>query len=497
MTATLPVSSLVNVSINLASAPAQAQSLSNLLILGNSDVINVVERLRTYSTLDAVATDFGASAPEYKAAAAWFGQRPQPTTVLIGRWAQTATAGRLIGATLSASQQAMNNWTAITAGAFGIAIDGAASVNISGLNFSANTSLNGVAATISAALTGATCVWNAAYQRFEFKSNTTGTASKISFLTAGTGTGATDISGMLGGLSTSSGAYVANGIAAETAVSAATLFDTNYGQQWYGLFICGVAADSDHLDVAALIEGANTKHAYGINHQAAGVLVATDTSNIAYQVKQLGYRKTITHYSSTSLYAVVSLLARILTTDYTANNTVITLMYKTEPGVVAENLNSNQLAALIGFNCNAFVNYNNNTAIIEPGVVASGDFIDTVFGADWLAIDIQNEVYNQLYSSPTKIPQTDAGNHILTTTIEAVCAQGVRNGLLAPGTWTQAGFGSLKQGDFLPKGYYVYAPPISQQNTADRAARKSVTFQVAAKLAGAIHTADVIVNINR
>jgi Protein of unknown function (DUF3383). len=144
-----------------------------------------------------------------------------------------------------------------------------------------------------------------------------------------------------------------------------------------------------------------------------------------------------------------------------------------------------------------FVGYDNNTNIIQPGVVASGDFIDTIFGADWLAIDIQNTVYNLLYTSPTKIPQTDSGNHLIATGIEAVCAQGVENGLLAPGTWTQAGFGALNQGDFLPKGYYVYAPPISLQNTADRAARKSVTFQVAAKLAGAIHTVDVLVNINR
>ena len=187
----------------------------------------------------------------------------------------------------------------------------------------------------------------------------------------------------------------------------------------------------------------------------------------------------------------------ILTTDYTANNTVITLMYKQEPGVVAEQLNATQLAALKGFNCNVFVEYDNNTAIIEPGVVASGDFIDTIFGADWLAIDIQNTYFNTLYSSPTKIPQTDKGNHILATAIEAVCSQAVDNGLLAPGTWTQAGFGALNQGDYLSKGYYVYMPPIASQNPADRAARHAVTAQVAGKLSGAIHDGDIILNINR
>ncbi|MCT9017190.1 DUF3383 domain-containing protein, partial [Cupriavidus gilardii] len=47
------------------------------------------------------------------------------------------------------------------------------------------------------------------------------------------------------------------------------------------------------------------------------------------------------------------------------------------------------------------------------------------------------------------------------------------------------------------KGYYVYAPPIALQSQADREARKSVSFQVAAKEAGAIHTVDILVNVNR
>ncbi len=490
----LPVSGLVNVQVNLASAPAQAQSLSDLLVLGSSDVIDTQERMRTYQTLSAVATDFGTTAPEYLAAVEWFGQSPQPTRLYIGRWAKTATHGKLVGATLSAAEQVITLWTAITAGSFDVTIDGVAKT-VTGLNFAAATNLNAVASDITTALAAAaTCTWNAAYARFEFESSTTGATSSVSFLTAGT-TG-TDISAMLGGLVTSSGAYSVAGIAAETAVSAATLFDSTFGQKWYALFVAG-AVDADHLAIAAYIEGASTKHAYGVSHQEAAALVASDTTNISYQLQQLGYRKTLSQYSSSSLYAVVSLLARILTTDYTANNTVITLMYKTEPGVVAEQLNASQLAALQGFNCNVFVAYDNSTAIIQNGVVASGDFIDTIFGADWLAIDIQNTVYNLLYTSATKIPQTDAGNHVILTGIEAVCAQGVTNGLLAPGTWTQGGFGTLQQGDFLSKGFYVYAPPIASQNPADRAARKSVTFQVAAKLAGAIHTADVLVNINR
>jgi len=493
----LPISRLVNVQVNLAPAPAQMQDISTLLILGSSNVIDVLERYRVYESIDAVAADFGTVAQEYLAALLWFQQAPQPSKLLIGKWAQTATQGLLRAAPLSTAQQALANFTVVTTGAFHISVDGVAN-DVTGLNFSGATSLNGVASVIQTALQviypSMSCVWNANYNRFEFASPSTGVLSSVGFLSPpATGT---DISGLLLGRSTDSGAYVVQGIAAETALEAASLFDNNFGQTWYALTILG-AVNADHESVAGYIEAGNNKHLYGVSTQEAGVLSSVSTTDIAYILKQLGYRRTVTQYSSTSPYAVCSLLGRILTTNYNGNNTVITLMYKQEPGIVAETVNSTQIGVLEGKNANIFVAYNNNTAIIERGVVASGDFLDIITGTDWAALSIQNGIFNLLYSNTTKIPQTDAGNQLIATTIESVCSQAVRNGLLAPGVWNSGGFGALSQGDFLSKGFYVYAPPVANQSTADRAARKSVLFQVAAKLAGAIHTVDVQINVNR
>lgn len=489
----LPVSRVVQVSVNLTPPAAQGQNLSNLLVLGNSPVIDVVERYRSYASLSAVAADFGSTAPEYYAAALWFSQAPQPTTLLVGRWAQTATAAVLRCATLSAAAQLLSAWTAIANGSFTVSINGTPT-NVTGLNFSGAVTLSGVAATITAALTGVTCVWNAAFQRFEFTTTLTGSGASLSFLTPeGVGT---DISGLLGGTAASSGAYVANGVVAETAASVATTFDNNYGQAWYAL-VMPTAVDADHLAVAAFIEGTTNKHVYGVTTQEAGALVASFTTDIAYELSQLGYKKTLVQYSSSSAYAVCSLLGRILTTDYTGNNTVITLAFKSEPGVVAEQLNSTQANSLAAKNCNAFLAFNNNTSIILNGVTSSGIFADVVLGTDWLAIALQTAAYNALYTSTTKIPQTDAGMHLLTVTFEAVCSQAVTNGLLAPGVWNSGGFGILNQGDFLAKGFYVYAPLVASQNASDRAARKSVPFQIAAKLAGAVHDISIAVSVNQ
>lgn len=220
-------------------------------------------------------------------------------------------------------------------------------------------------------------------------------------------------------------------------------------------------------------------------------------NNIAYNLAALARKRTMVQYSSHSKYAAASLAGRVITTDFNGNNTVITAMFKQEPGIVAENITPTQAAIGKLNKVNVFAAYNNNTSIIQHGVMSSGDFIDIITGTDWLATDIQTAVWNALYTSTTKIPQTEEGIHLLTTVIEGRCSQAVSNGLLAPGVWTDGGFGTLKQGDLLAKGFYVYANPLATQSAPDRAARKAPLFQVACKLAGAVHSVDIVLNINR
>lgn len=616
----LPISLLINVGVVLTPAAAQTQSLSNLLVLTSDDVIDVNQRIRTYLTLSSVLADFGANSPAYLAAVLWFEQSPQPTELLIGRWAKTATSAKLVGALVSAVNQAIAVWNAITTGAMTVAIDGGW-LNLQGMSFAASANLNGVASVIQTALRAAavtygivgaqtaTVVWNSTYQQFQIEDGATGLDSTIGFALLPTATGyisfagqpanndtitlngtvvtfkaapvgaldvqigaslqatlaslltilqasadaqlvkfnyslgvtpttptrlflksvltgaagnaytlakaganisvsaatlddgvavGNDVSALMGIQSTSSGAYVANGIAAESALAAATLFDNYFGQQWYGLQI-PEAIDSDHTAVAGLIQGTNTKHIYFVTSNEGGILVSTSTTDIAYVLQQLGYTRTFVQYSSSNLYAAASAAARLLGVDYDGSNTTITLMYKQEPGIVAEQLNATQVAALQAKNANVFVAFNNNTAILLPGIMVGGTNIwaDVITDTDWLAVTIMTELYNVLYTSPTKIPQTDDGMHILKATIENVCSQGVNNGTLGPGQWNSGGFGTLHQLDFLPKGFYVYQPPITSQSQSDRAARRSVPFQVAAKLAGAVHEVQVTINVNQ
>jgi hypothetical protein len=490
----LPISRLIDVQINLSPLPAQAPSLNTCLVLGTSTVIDLVERMRTYTSLSQVATDFGTSAPEYLCAVLWFEQRPAPTELKIGRWAQTAAAGELIGGGVTTAHQLISYWTAITTGSFKITIDGGMEQSLTGLNFSAVSNLNAVATVINGVLTGADIFWDANQGRFYVESDTTGASSTVSF--AGVGASGTDISASLA-LTAATSAYQSPGVAAQTIAATLAIFDNMFSNQWYGLIIPTLSDADDDLVVQAAdyIEADTIKHYYGVTSQDTGCLSAASTTDLAYILNAGGYLRTACQYSSQNAYAATSYLSRILTTNWSGNNTAITLMYKQEPGIVAERLTETQAQALQDKKCNVFVVYNNDTAIIQYGTSASGQYTDSVVGTDWLRGAIQTNLFNLLYGTSTKIPQTDPGNHQLATGITAACQQGVNNGLIAPGVWTANGFGQLKSGDYLTQGFYVYAPPVSSQSSADRAAKKSVSFRVAVTLGGAIHVANVGVDV--
>lgn len=497
LSAGLATSDVIQVDVFLQPTAVPLRNFGAFLIIGPTiKTIDTTERLRLYTTLSGVTNDFGTTTPEYLAANLFFSQNPTPSILFIGRWAQSATAASIHGGVPLAASQVVSGWTGVTTGSMAITIDGSVKT-LSGLNFGAQTNMNGVAGVIQTALGGSiTCVWNANYNRFEIYSGTTGVSSTITYATP-TGSGV-DIS-TKSGLSLAGGASApVNGIIAETPVAALTSLAL-YGS-WYGCMFAPTATgditDAQYVACSALIQGLAPKRIISITTMEAAALDPTQSSDIGSQVKALSYSRTFTQYSSSSAYAGASAFARGFTVNFSANNSTITLKFKTEPGVAAESLNESQAVALKGKNINAFVNYANGAAIIQEGVMADGTFFDTIHGTDWLQNLVQTDIFNLFYTSPTKIPQTDPGMHMVAATVENSLIAGVNNGLIAPGQWNAPGFGQISLGQMLPKGYYVFTPPMATQNQSDRAARKAVPIQAAIKLGGAIHSAYVAINVN-
>jgi len=493
----LSVSRVVDVEVNFTPQAIPAQRFDTLLVMGDSGVIDGGEAIREYNTIDEVAGDFGTTAPEYYAALEFFEQRPQPSILFIGHWANTAIAGRLTGGPLSGQEQLIGNWTTITTGSFKIQVDGGTATDVTGLNFSSATNLNAVASAVQTAIralgapfANVTFTWNG--QQFVCQSGTSGTASTVGFFTAAA-TG-TDVSAQLK-MTAALAERNAAGLPLETPVAGINRVD---GLGWYAATFAAsrLLTDSEHLAVSAYIEAAADKHMYGITTAEATCLDSSSTTDIGSQAQLADYMRTVIQYSITNKNAICSWFGRALTTNFEGSNTTITMKFKVEPGVPPEILTASQASTLADKRINAYAQYNNGAAITQEGVMSGRAYFDEVHGLDWLANRIQNDLFNVLYQSG-KIPQTNPGVHVLTTTCDNSLSQGVQNGLIAPGVWNAPGFGELHEGDTLHTGFYSFANSVDTQAQSDREQRIAPLIQIAVKLAGAIHFADVLINVNR
>lgn len=267
--------------------------------------------------------------------------------------------------------------------------------------------------------------------------------------------------------------------------------------KWYGLVIASDLTEQQALDVAALIEAADPSRLFGYTSQDENCLSATDTTSIPYKLKQKKFRRTFTLFSSDNAYAAASMFGRAFTVNFMGTNTTITLKFMQLPSINEEDLKTPEAKALAAINCNVFAGYNNGTAILQEGVMTDGTFFDEIHGLDWFQNHLETSLWNLYYTSTTKIPQTGAGVNRQCGVLESACEQGVTNGLLGPGRWNGDSFGVLETGDYLTKAYYVFANSLDDQPQSEREARKSPVFQIAIKLAGAIHFSDVLVAVNR
>lgn len=498
MSLSLNIGRLIRASYTIAPLLAGRRGFGTLLVIGDSDVFMGAERLRAYTTLDAVAEDFGTSAPEYLAAQLYYSQSPKPLNLMVGRWFQSGGHATLFGAALSASEQALANFTSLTDGSISITTDGGAA-SATAIDLSAATSLTSVASLIDTALNlaanySATFAWDALNDRFWFSSEGLGAAGTLSFASGTTGT---NLATLLKLTSATGAELTTPGVVAETAVACVTEL-ADQSQAWYGcMFAAGTMPDEAALiAVAGFIEGATPNRIFGISSSLAEAKDALVDDDIGSQIVALGYKRTAGQYSPNA-YAMASMFGRAFSVNFSASLSMITLMYKQEPGLVPQGLSETQAQTLKAKRYNVLAAYSNATAILQYGTMFGSAYFDEIHGLDWFIDAIQTKLYNRLYGSTTKIPQTDSGQNILVTDVVAVCDEAVNNGLCAPGTWNSDGFGQLATGQFLKTGYYVWTPPMATQDQSIREQRIAPPIQVALKLAGAIHEVDVLVSVNR
>ena len=148
-----------------------------------------------------------------------------------------------------------------------------------------------------------------------------------------------------------------------------------------------------------------------------------------------------------------------------------TWAYKQLAGVGADSWSSTQRGTIEAAGGN---HYTTEAAVdvTRPGKAAGGEWIDVVIGLAWLEARIQERLFSLLVNNP-KIPYTDAGIGLVLAEVRAQLKEAEAVGV-------------------LDAGWAVTATKAVDQAPADRAARilRGVEFQ--ARLAGAIHTINVI-----
>lgn len=201
----------------------------------------------------------------------------------------------------------------------------------------------------------------------------------------------------------------------------------------------------------------------------------------------------------TARIATAGLFSAQMATDFSGQNTCINVNLKTLQGTTVDSGITNSVLT----SCQTLGVYVYASIQGVAKVIANGgpnfNWFDNVYNLLAFTNALQVAIFNALATTATKIPQTEAGMQTLKNAVISVCQQYVTAGYIAPGEWNSPDtFGN--QAAFLRNitqlGYYLYSQPVSAQSEAQREARVAPLMQLAIKLAGAIDTASISVNIN-
>ena len=450
----------VDVILNISKLSAFRKAFDLMLIVGTSSIIDTTERIRTYySAAEMRADGWVGTEPEYIAASLAFGQPIPPNRISIGRWDDEVGG--------------ISACTVHTAGT-GYAVDDVLTVVQAG----------GSLATLKVtAITGG---------------GATGPVDTVEILTAGSGyTAATGLATTVAP-SGGTGCKISITVLTETAVEAAAACRA-VNSEWYALIVCGLKSDVATIQaLAAWAESATPSTLYAFNTDQESVKTNVDT-DIFSVLKALGYKQTFGQYSTYAAqpdcvagiigYAMGQMTGGLRNSAYTLN-------FKSITGLVTETLTASQFGYISGKNGNVYVNRGEFYNWLQNGTMIDGSYFDERIYLDKLANDIQLNVAD-LFNQVPKVPQTEAGVNMIVATINTAMEQAVRVGFVAPGKWLGQAILNLAYGDTLPKGYLVQSEKIADQAKADRDARKSPPIYVAAKLAGAIHSVVIRVDVDR
>lgn len=158
-----------------------------------------------------------------------------------------------------------------------------------------------------------------------------------------------------------------------------------------------------------------------------------------------------------------------------------TSAFKTLASVYPSELTTTEMKALEGNNMNFFVTVGNKN-ITMNGKTRGGEWADIIRFRDWLKNDMQVSVVNLFVSRP-KVPYTDSGIALVQNQMIASLKHGQNAGGVAEDEFDE-------DGNTIP-GFVTSVPLAASIPTSEKASRKLRKCKFKARLAGAIHFAEI------
>jgi len=463
------------------------------LLLADSPVLNTENRVQVFSSLAAMEdAGFRFTMPEYRAAQIFFGQQSRPRRIAIGYWdSQNETLAQAIAACRVANRE----WYGVVAlGKIGFPTYAEYSVSVRNLAFAMQPTPN-------------------TNFRIQFGSNpmasvNVSTGDEVPLTDA-------DFMALLDGTSFTLTGKTYTGIVNDRTITytagatgKATPIDLTIR-----VFAVDSSNEEHEIDVqgySAIFKQGSDVDGEFVNPtpsdilEAAPFIEASEPSSVMFAavdlltmqaLKGMNFRRTLGVVTD-DIMKPVGILGWAMGANTRLADSAFTLKFKQIVGVPVDQISEAQVSDAKAAFGNVYINRGATYNWFEDGTMADGTWFDEMINLDMLANFVQLSVCDLLNKTP-KVPQTEAGVLQIINSFIPDLEMAVRTGFAAPGIWNAPGFLTLQQGDAIEKGYLVLSEAVNDQSTADREVRMAPSIYIALKLAGAIHSAIIQINVNR
>lgn len=455
---------IVDVQVSRDVQPFSGLDFNAVLFISDEQVFS--ERVRQYSrTADLLTDGFSEDSKTYKAVRSYFSQSPRPRQIAVGRRDATVAAFSMTTAQVA-------NSTAYSMTLMGKTIT----------YTSASNATDDAAAEIELIIDGLQAL---AAADSDITAGLTPTSAGVGAAAVLTLTEVADMT-IAYDASQFSVAWTQE-TWADAIANVSNEYDSWYALATYDHSVAGVLAIAAEVEALNRIYICSNQHADNIGVQA----VPAGANDLLGQLEELNLDRTAFVYSATAdeTYIESAYLGDKMTT--VPGRTTWDL--SGVAGVVADKLTRTQINNINSKKGNFFTTFG-GVDYIREGRMVSGEWIDTIRGADNMALDLQKELARIIASANNagrKIPLTDAGVAILKDAAAAIVEQYVERGFIVDTIIEQDANGNKTS----RRGYTVSAALVSSLTTTQKANREAPTIQIVAYLAGAVHHAKVLVNL--